>query len=74
MNNAGCIGEHTHLRCGLWAETVRTATKIENIVASANKAKQATMPSMVQKQDMSAIYKHLESMALSTMPTKSRTS
>ncbi len=37
MNDAGFVDENVHLRHGLWAEAVGTATKIENIVASANK-------------------------------------
>jgi len=38
MNDAGFVEENIDLRRGLWAEAVGTATKIENVVASANKA------------------------------------
>ncbi len=39
MNDAGFVEENIDLRRGLWAEAVGTATKIENVVASPNKAK-----------------------------------
>jgi len=41
MNDAGFVDENVHLQCGLWAEAAGTAMKIENIVASANKAEPA---------------------------------
>jgi len=41
MNDAGFVEENVDLRRGLWAEAVGTATKIENVVASANKAEPA---------------------------------
>jgi len=37
MNGAGFVGEQEHLRKGLWAECAGTATKLENIIVSANK-------------------------------------
>jgi len=41
MNDAGFVEENVDLRRGLWAEAVGTATKIGNVVASANKAEPA---------------------------------
>jgi len=41
MNDACFVDKNMDLCCGLWAEAVRTATKIENVVASTNKAEPA---------------------------------
>jgi len=41
MNDAGFVGENVHLRRGLWAEAVGTATKLENIITSPNKSEPA---------------------------------
>ncbi len=37
LNTAGYVGEKMNLRHGLWAEAVAVATKVENILVSANK-------------------------------------
>ena len=41
LNAAGYIGEKTNLQHGLWAEAVAVATKVENILVSANKPEPA---------------------------------
>ncbi len=41
MNDAGFVTENIHLRHGLWVEAAGMATKIKNIVASANKTNPA---------------------------------
>jgi len=62
MNDTGFIDENVDLCRGLWAEAVGTATKIENMVASANKTKPAHN-AFYDKQAMHVTYKHLANVA-----------